>query len=387
MKTYLRSIGIAVSIAVLGASTTYAYTNSINRQNIIYLDELSGRVIVDAVTVGEIAEDIINNAKPEYYLDGNTNESSNRVSPSIEEFNFCEISVSENVNLLNYFENREERVATVLADIPFEIIEKPVDSLFEGESLVVQEGRNGKAIIHENRTYYKDYLILAVPFKEEIISESISQIVEVGTKSIVVEPVLENEVVVDIIDIDDKISNQDISPTPITTVSNSISDEPNQILIEEIEEVITEIVEETIEDVEVIESIEVEEVNESVIESSSQHTNIVVDEGFISAMNVANVTELPAFKTIEAKVTAYTPYDAGCNGVTYTGTVARKGVVAVDPSVIPLGTKVYVPGYGIAIAEDVGGAIKGDRVDVCFNSVTDALNWGVKYTTVYILLD
>lgn len=380
MKTYLRSIGIAVSIAVLGASTTYAYTNSINRQNIIYLDELSGMVIADAVTVGQIAENIINNAKSEYYLDGNTNESSNRVNPSIEEFNFCEISVSENVNLLNYFENREERVATVLADVPFEVIEKPVDSLFEGESLVVQEGRKGKAIIHENRTYYNDYLILAVPFKEDIISEPISQIVEVGTKSIVIEPVLENEVTVDIID---KISNENISSTPITPVSNSASNEPNQILVKEVEEVITE----AIEEVEVIESIEVEEVKEPVIESSSQHTNIVVDEGFISAMNVANVGELPAFKTIEAKVTAYTPYDAGCNGVTYTGTVARKGVVAVDPSVIPLGTKVYVPNYGIAIAEDVGGAIKGDRVDVCFNSVTDALNWGVKYTTVYILLD
>lgn len=90
-------------------------------------------------------------------------------------------------------------------------------------------------------------------------------------------------------------------------------------------------------------------------------------------------------KQINAKVTAYTPYDAGCNGITATGTKAAKGTVAVDPSVIPLGSKVYIPGYGVAIAADTGGAIKGNRVDVCFLSTTEAFAWGVKNVPVYIL--
>ena len=90
-------------------------------------------------------------------------------------------------------------------------------------------------------------------------------------------------------------------------------------------------------------------------------------------------------KQIQAKVTAYTPYDAGCNNITATGTTVRKGVIAVDPSVIPLGTRVYIPGYGVAVAEDTGGAIKGNRVDVCYMTKNEAFSWGVRNVPVYIL--
>ncbi|MFI3174201.1 MAG: 3D domain-containing protein [Bacillota bacterium] len=91
--------------------------------------------------------------------------------------------------------------------------------------------------------------------------------------------------------------------------------------------------------------------------------------------------------SMQMKVTAYTPFDPGCTGITATGTVARHGVIAVDPTVIPLGTKVYIPGYGLAIAEDTGGAIKNNRLDVCFSSREDALEWGVRSVTVYIISD
>ena len=90
-------------------------------------------------------------------------------------------------------------------------------------------------------------------------------------------------------------------------------------------------------------------------------------------------------KQISAKVTAYTPFDAGCNGITATGTTAKKGVIAVDPSVIPLGTRVYIPGYGVAVAQDTGGAIKGNRIDVCYMTKNEAFSWGVRNVPVYIL--
>ena len=90
-------------------------------------------------------------------------------------------------------------------------------------------------------------------------------------------------------------------------------------------------------------------------------------------------------KQISAKVTAYTPFDAGCNGITATGTTAKKGVIAVDPNVIPLGTRVYIPGYGVAVAQDTGGAIKGNRVDVCYSTKAEAFSWGVRNIPVYIL--
>ncbi|HWI63546.1 MAG TPA: G5 domain-containing protein [Symbiobacteriaceae bacterium] len=75
------------------------------------------------------------------------------------------------------------------------------------------------------------------------------------------------------------------------------------------------------------------------------------------------------------------------NGYTYTGMRAVRGVVAVDPRVIPLYTRVYVEGYGPAIAADIGGAIKGYKIDLCFDDLSEALNWGRRPVKVYILAD
>lgn len=71
-------------------------------------------------------------------------------------------------------------------------------------------------------------------------------------------------------------------------------------------------------------------------------------------------------------------------GRTASGTPARKGAIAVDPRVIPLGTKVYVEGYGHARAEDTGGNIKGRTIDLYMNSGSACMRWGVRYKTVYL---
>jgi uncharacterized protein YabE (DUF348 family) len=70
---------------------------------------------------------------------------------------------------------------------------------------------------------------------------------------------------------------------------------------------------------------------------------------------------------------------------TATGQLVRFGVVAVDPRVIPLGTRLYVEGYGYGIAADKGSAIKGNRIDVFLESSQDAHRWGRRQTRVYIL--
>ncbi|MDR7002159.1 LysM peptidoglycan-binding domain-containing protein [Neobacillus niacini] len=94
-------------------------------------------------------------------------------------------------------------------------------------------------------------------------------------------------------------------------------------------------------------------------------------------------------KEITVKATAYTAYCEGCSGTTATGINIKanpdKKVIAVDPSVIPLGSKVYVEGYGEAIAGDTGGAIKGNRIDVFIPSEQNAVNFGVKQLKVKIL--
>ncbi len=94
-------------------------------------------------------------------------------------------------------------------------------------------------------------------------------------------------------------------------------------------------------------------------------------------------------RELEVSSTAYTANCAGCSGVTATGINLLenpdKKVIAVDPNVIPLGTEVYVEGYGYAVAGDVGSAINGNKIDVFIPSKQEALNWGRKQVTVQIL--
>ena len=78
-------------------------------------------------------------------------------------------------------------------------------------------------------------------------------------------------------------------------------------------------------------------------------------------------------------------------GITASGAKAQPGTVAVDPSVIPLGTKLYIastdgsPDYGFATALDTGGAIKGYRIDLFMEDGTDANNFGIRQVKVYVL--
>jgi uncharacterized protein YabE (DUF348 family) len=87
--------------------------------------------------------------------------------------------------------------------------------------------------------------------------------------------------------------------------------------------------------------------------------------------------------------TAYTANCNGCSGSTATGINLHKNpnikVIAVDPKVIPLGTKVYVEGYGYAIAADTGSAVKGHKIDVFFSSISDAYRWGRRTVKIKIL--
>lgn len=69
----------------------------------------------------------------------------------------------------------------------------------------------------------------------------------------------------------------------------------------------------------------------------------------------------------------------------YLGYPLSRGIIAVDPNVIPMGTRLYVEGYGEGIAADQGGAIKGNRLDLCFPTHQEALNWGIRTVKVTIL--
>lgn len=112
----------------------------------------------------------------------------------------------------------------------------------------------------------------------------------------------------------------------------------------------------------------------------------------IGALEV--LAEEETFITVQARVTAYAPLDnksgicaEGDPTITATGTKVRRGIIAVDPKKIPYGTKVYVPGYGEAVAEDTGGALRnydGIAIDILVDTYEEAIQWGKQYLDIII---
>lgn len=123
----------------------------------------------------------------------------------------------------------------------------------------------------------------------------------------------------------------------------------------------------------------------------------------LTATPSATSTPLPLVEEVAIPATMETPYGpitytkilkdfwavsydsscSGCNETTATGMKQGHGVVAVDPKVIPLHTRIYVPGYGIGIAGDVGGGIKGKMIDLGYDKLEG--QWRARYVDVYIL--
>jgi len=113
-----------------------------------------------------------------------------------------------------------------------------------------------------------------------------------------------------------------------------------------------------------------------------------------SRSNSAHFTSYPPsadqtiVKELTVKATAYTSYCNGCSGETYTGINLRQNpnakVIAVDPKVIPLGSKVWVDGYGYALAADIGTAIKGAKIDVFFPTIAETSKWGVRTVKIKV---
>ena len=90
--------------------------------------------------------------------------------------------------------------------------------------------------------------------------------------------------------------------------------------------------------------------------------------------NTSNVREL------KVRVSSYC-----LGGMTSRGVQTRVGVIAVDPNVIPYGSKIYVPGYGWGTALDTGGAIKGNTIDIWMPTYGQCMQWGVRYLTIKVV--
>lgn len=114
----------------------------------------------------------------------------------------------------------------------------------------------------------------------------------------------------------------------------------------------------------------------------------IIGDGYLIT---ADGTRLNYTGTMQVEATAYTKTDEGCNDYTATGTLARVGAIAVDPDMIPYGTRMFIVSndgeyvYGIATAEDCGGAITENRIDLYYDTTAECFQFGRRDCTIYFL--
>ncbi len=137
------------------------------------------------------------------------------------------------------------------------------------------------------------------------------------------------------------------------------------------------------------------EVKREIVEEKilKEPVNGIIEEGSRTTF-VSSRGQVTRFvRALKMTATAYDATFESCGkhpdhpyyGITYSGLKVRPGIVAVDPKVIPLGTYLYVEGYGEALAADIGGAIKGNRIDLYYESPADVAKYGKRTVKVYIL--
>lgn len=220
----------------------------------------------------------------------------------------------------------------------FTVEKKDDDSLLKGQEKVVQEGKDGiiekeYEIVKENGKEVSRSLVA-----EKTIEEPENQIVSIGTKV--------------------------ITASAETTSSPTVAKNSNKETAKK----------------QPVKQTTKQPAKQQAKKQSTPSTNQIVSRGDSAPSGG---------KEFYVEATAYTADCAGCSGITATGINLKANrnlkVIAVDPSVIPLGSKVWVEGYGNAIAGDTGGAIKGNIIDLHMPSKKSAYSWGRKRVKVKVL--
>jgi len=124
--------------------------------------------------------------------------------------------------------------------------------------------------------------------------------------------------------------------------------------------------------------------NEVIIQNTktvSKKKVVIPNTSQPAASQSIEVAKMNVSRSLNSESTAYT----FTGNKTATGIVPRQGIIAVDPKVIALGSKVYVEGYGYAIAADTGGDIRGNRIDVFFPTLRQCINWGRRVVRIYVI--
>lgn len=234
----------------------------------------------------------------------------------------------------------EKRLEETAKEIPFETQTVETAELKEGETQVAVQGVAGKVCEYYDVLYEDGQEVSRTLLGESVLKEPVSEVVEYGINK----PSLE-------IHEDQQVLETYVAPkaTSAATVKSVAAASAES------------------------------ESDDSVSVSQSENT-ITTASGQVYSYS----------KVLSMEATAYCSSATGCN-ITASGTVARVGAIAVDPSVIPLGTRLYIVTndgqyiYGYCVAEDTGAVIKGNIVDLYFNTTKECWAFGRRQCTVYML--
>lgn len=118
----------------------------------------------------------------------------------------------------------------------------------------------------------------------------------------------------------------------------------------------------------------------AILEEKVEIKSVEVSKPLTERERLEQLASRGEIRVINMEITAY------CTGsITSTGIKPRRGIVAVDPDVIPYHSKLYIEGIGEVLAEDCGGAIEGNQLDMYVTSYDEAINWGRQIRKVYVI--
>ncbi|TYQ16818.1 UNVERIFIED_CONTAM: hypothetical protein Cloal_3393 [Acetivibrio alkalicellulosi] len=306
----------------------------------------------------------------------------------------------------------------------------------EGNLMIIRSMNNTvKEVLHENKVQISDYDYISLPFEQKLQKKNINIINIKKAVPVIVE--VDGEITT-VMTLKDTVGEA-LKEEPVKLFYNDkiIGAERDDKVVGNMEVKVVRVSYETIIENEIIpyevierESSKMDIGEQSVVEEGKE--GLIEKQYFVKyedgketerELQTERILEEPSRKIIEygtvvshvtsrgerfrykdvidMRATAYTASyectgktpDHPHFGITYTGIRAKRGVVAVDPKVIPLGTRLYiegiggVPDYGYALAADIGSAVKGNKVDLYMDDLDSVRQWGVRNVRVYILRD
>ena len=248
---------------------------------------------------------------------------------------------------------------------------KEVVLIVDGQEIQVSSFQsNVQGVLEENEIDYDS---------NDIISEDLNASLENGMKIEIKQ--IEKKIVTEMEDIDfDTIIKEDSS---LLKGKTNISQEGQKGTKELVYEMVYEngklasktLVEENV----------IQEAKDLIIKKGTKEKEVIKATNTTSTTNNTAKDSKSSESSLGIKMTvSASAYTGG--GITSTGTVPKWGTIAVDPSIIPYGTKIYIPQFDkYFIAEDCGGGIKGNKVDIFMNSESECNSWGRRTIDIYIV--